>query len=172
MDIFLGGDASPGGPCGSWSWAGILRAIRVTSSGPRVLWSRCQHQIFQSSPAIGNLGGDGRMALVVGTGTGPSGDAVATNSLNAFHLDNGSPVAGWPVLLNGPIFGSPVIGDVNGDHKNDVVVDRVRDVQRRTRVGVHRSRPAACGTSIPARPRTTTPRSSRRRSSSTSTATA
>ena len=26
------------------------------------------------------------------------------------------------MLLNGPIFGSPVIGDVNGDHKNDVVV--------------------------------------------------
>jgi hypothetical protein len=122
MDIFLGGDASPGGPCGNWSWAGILRAIRVTSAGPRVMWSHCQHQIFQSSPAIGNFSGDGRPALVVGTGTGPSGDARATNSLSAFHLDDGSPVAGWPVLLNGPIFGSPVIGDVNGDKKNDVVV--------------------------------------------------
>ena len=122
MDIFLGGDASPGGPCGGQTWSGILRAIRVTSAGPRVLWSHCQHQIFQSSPAIGNFSGDGRMSLVVGTGTGPSGDARATNALNAYHLDNGSPVAGWPVLLNGPIFGSPVIGDVNGDHKPDVVV--------------------------------------------------
>ena len=94
MDIFIGGDASPGGPCGGWSWAGILRAIRVTSAGPQVRWSRCQHQIFQSSPAIGKFSSDGRMALVVGTGTGPSGDARATNSLSAFHLDNGSPVAG------------------------------------------------------------------------------
>ena len=99
-----------------------MRAIRVTGSGPHVLWSRCQHQIFQSSPAIGNLDGTGRMALVVGTGTGPSGDAFATNSLRAFYLDNGATVPGWPVVLNGPIFGSPVIGDVNGNHRNDVVV--------------------------------------------------
>jgi hypothetical protein len=122
MDIFLGGDASPGGPCGSQTWSGIMRAIRVTGFGPQVLWSRCRHQIYQSSPAIGNLDGSGRMAVVVGTGTGPSGDAFATNSLSAFYVDNGANVPGWPVVLNGPIFGSPVIGDVNGDHKNDVVV--------------------------------------------------
>ncbi|MGO9875528.1 MAG: FG-GAP repeat domain-containing protein [Acidimicrobiia bacterium] len=122
MDIFLGGDASPGGPCGNLSWAGILRAIRVTPSGPKILWSHCQHQIFQSSPAIGDLEGNGRMDLVVGTGTGPSGDAVATNSLSAFHLNDGSPVPGWPVLLNGPIFGSPVIGDITGSGQSDVVV--------------------------------------------------
>jgi len=122
MDIFIGGDASPGGPCGSQTWSGILRAIRVTSSGPQILWSHCQHQIFQSSPAIGEISGDGRMDLVVGTGTGPSGDPQATDALNAFHLDDGSPVAGWPVQLNGPIFGSPVIGDVTGNGENDVVV--------------------------------------------------
>jgi ribosomal protein L24E len=122
MDIFLGGDASPGGPCGSQSWSGIMRAIRVTGFGPHIQWTRCRHQIYQSSPAIGTLDRSGRMALVVGTGTGPSGDAFATNSLSAFYLDNGANVPGWPVVLNGPIFGSPVIGDVNGDHRNDVVV--------------------------------------------------
>jgi hypothetical protein len=122
MDIFIGGDASPGGPCGSWSWAGILRRIRVASSGPILKWSHCQHQIFQSSPAIGDIGSDGRMDIVIGTGTGPSGDPAATNTLKAFHLDDGSTVRGWPVVVNGPIFGSPVIGDVNGDRKRDVVV--------------------------------------------------
>ena len=45
-----------------------MRAIRVTSTGPQVLWSHCQHQIFQSSPAIGDLDNNGRMAMVVGTG--------------------------------------------------------------------------------------------------------
>jgi hypothetical protein len=122
MDIFIGGDASPGGPCGGWSWAGILRRIRVTAHGPKVQWSRCQHQIFQSSPAIGDIGSDGRMEIVIGTGTGPSGDARATNTLKAFRLGDGSKVPGWPVLVNGAIFGSPVIGDVNGDRKRDVVV--------------------------------------------------
>ncbi len=122
MDIFLGGDASPGGPCGAWSWAGVLRAIRATPSGPQVLWSHCQHQIFQSSPAIGDLEGNGRMDLVIGTGTGPSGDAAATNSLSAFRLADGSAVPGFPVLLNGPIFGSPVVGDITGDGRSDVVV--------------------------------------------------
>jgi len=121
-DIFLGGDASPGGPCGNQSWSGLMRAIRVTSMGPVVRWTRCRHQIYQSSAAIGDLDGSGRMALVVGTGTGPSGDASATNRLNAYYLDNGQNVPGWPVLLNGAIFGSPVIGDINGDHHNDVVV--------------------------------------------------
>jgi hypothetical protein len=122
MDIFIGGDASPGGPCGGWSWAGILRRIRVTASGPVVKWSRCQHQIFQSSPAIGDIGSDGRMEVVIGTGVGPSGDARATNTLKAFRLGDGSRVPGWPVVVNGAIFGSPVIGDVNGDRKRDVVV--------------------------------------------------
>jgi outer membrane protein assembly factor BamB len=122
MDIFIGGDSSPGGPCGGWSWAGVLRRIRVTSFGPRVMWQQCQHQIFQSSPAIGNLGGSKRNAVVIGTGTGPSGDAAATNTVKAFYVDNGAPVPGWPVTVNGAIFGSPVIGDINGDHRNDVVV--------------------------------------------------
>jgi hypothetical protein len=122
MDIFIGGDSSPGGPCGNLSWAGILRDVRYTGGPPGVVWQQCQHQIFQSSPAIGDLEGNGRMSLVIGTGTGPSGDPVATNTLKAFHLDDGSPVPGWPVTLNGPIFGSPVIGDITGNGRNDVVV--------------------------------------------------
>jgi hypothetical protein len=121
MDIFLGGGRRPGGPCGNWSWAGVLRRIRraVRTGGS---WQRCQHQIFQSSPAIGDIGSDRRVDLVIGTGTGPSGDPAATNRLQAFHVNDGSPLPGWPVKVNGAIFGSPVIGDVNGDHRRDVVV--------------------------------------------------
>ena len=119
-----------------------MRAIRVTPSGPKILWSHCQHQIFQSSPAIGDLDGNGRMALVVGTGTGPSGDAVATNSLRAFHLDNGSPVRG----LAGRAQRSDLrlAGHRRRDRRSQERRGRrrVRDVQRRRRVGVQRARRA------------------------------
>ncbi len=94
MDIFIGSDSSPNGACPqNWTWAGIFRDIRETSLGPVVRWSFCQHQIFQSSPAIGDLDGTGRPAVVLGTGTGPSGDVAATNTLQAVYADNGQPVA-------------------------------------------------------------------------------
>ena len=154
------------------TWSGILRAIRVTSSGP-------QHPVVAlpaSDLPVEPRDRRHRAATAGWTwwsvpGPGRRATPVATNSLNAFHLDNGSPVAGWPVLLNGPIFGSPVIGDVNGDQQERRRGHRVRDLQRRPRVGVQRPRQPLWDV-VPARRRTTTPRSSRRRSSSISTATA
>jgi hypothetical protein len=119
MDIFIGGDAYVTGPCGS-SGGGIMRDIRVVGGLPQIIWARCQNEIFQSSPAIGDLEGNGRMSMVVGTGTYYHN--TDTNLLHAWHLDDGSPVPGWPVATNGPIFGSPVIGDITGAGKADVVV--------------------------------------------------
>jgi ribosomal protein L24E len=126
MDIFIGSDSSPNAACPqNWSWAGIFRAIRETPAGPVVRWSFCQHQIFQSSPAIGDLDGSGRLAAVIGAGVAiqpGQGDPTAARTLQAVYLDNGQPVPGWPVRVSGAIFGSPVIGDLTGDHRNSVVV--------------------------------------------------
>ena len=118
--------------------------------GPQVLWSRCRHQIYQSSPAIGDLDGSGRMALVVGTGTGPSGDAFATNSLTAFYLDDGSTRSGLARGAERPDL--RLAGDRRRERRPQERRgrDRVRDVQRRSRVGVQRPRRRAVECCAPA----------------------
>jgi len=91
-----------------------MRAIRVTGSGPIV---------FVVAPVgIQNLPVEPWRSVI---STEPAGWAIGrrhrrrsvgatrrpTNSLSAFYLDNGArTLPGWPVVLNGPIFGSPVIG--------------------------------------------------------------
>ena len=172
MDIFIGGDASPGGPCGNWSWAGILRAIRVTSAGPQV---RCGRAASIRSSSRARRSGTSRRRphgarrrhrhRPVGRRRSRRTRCARSTSTTARRS------RGWPVLLNGPIFGSPVIGDVNGDKQERRGRRRVRDVHRRTRVGVHRPRQADVEHGS-GRRASTTPRSCRRRSSSTSTATA
>ena len=153
----------------SQTWSGIMRAIRVDGGRARRCCGRAASTRSTSrARRSATSTARGRMALVVGTGTGPSGDAFATNSLSAFYLDNGATVPGWPVVLNGPIFGSPVIGDVNGDHKNDVVVTACATCND-GRVWAFNGHGGALWNR---RLGGTTPRSCRRRSSSTSTATA
>ncbi len=68
-----------------------------------------------SSPALGDLDGDGDLEIVIG-GLYPT-DFI--EELSAFHHD-GSAVAGWPVILEhsgsaGNINSSPVIADIDGN---------------------------------------------------------
>ncbi|MDG2112605.1 MAG: FG-GAP-like repeat-containing protein, partial [Actinomycetota bacterium] len=69
---------------------------------------------------IGDIDGDGRPEVVIGGGTNyshPDG-----NRMWAWHLDDGSPLPGWPVTLSGQLFASPAIGDVDGNGVGDVVI--------------------------------------------------
>lgn len=84
------------------------------TGGPRV-----------SSPAIGDLDGDGRVEIVVGTSPVSDNGAIV-DTLHAWHAD-GTPVTGWPIRVTGSLvaggfgFGAPVLADVDGDGRPDVV---------------------------------------------------
>jgi hypothetical protein len=112
-EIFIGSDATPSG---GYVWAIDWRPHR----GPRVLWRRTRGEIVQSSPAIANIDGDAGMELVVGAGVYYQNES--SNKVFAFNLENGSDVRGWPREAHGNTFGSPAVGDLDNDGRNEVVI--------------------------------------------------
>ncbi|MBI2843368.1 MAG: VCBS repeat-containing protein [Armatimonadetes bacterium] len=87
------------GATGNWTGHGVGTAIR-------------------SSPALADLDGDGKLDVIFGADDG---------RVYAIRHD-GSPVGGWEggiqvnSVSNAPVLGSPVVGDVNGDGKLEVVI--------------------------------------------------
>src|SRR3990167_2207872 len=71
-----------------------------------------------SAAAVGDLDGDGHPEIVV-TEDATFGAEVYGN-VYAWHR-NGSPVAGWPVDVDGSL-DQPLLGDVNGDETLEIVV--------------------------------------------------
>lgn len=60
------------------------------------------------------------MAAVVNTGS--FYNTAASKQVFAWHLDDGSPVAGWPVTTGGVNSGGVATGDLDGDGRPEVVV--------------------------------------------------
>jgi FG-GAP-like repeat/FG-GAP repeat len=75
-------------------------------------------QTIWSSPAIGDLNGDGRKDIVVGTGLNwpdPQGRFIY-----AFDMSS-RPLSGWPARTSGRMMSSPAIADIEGNGHPDVV---------------------------------------------------
>lgn len=110
MEIFIGGDQNYN-PADAGSYrGGVLRALRVLDGRVAQMWRKNVPDIVASSPAIGDIDGDGRLEAVFGSGG--YWNPPDNRRMWAVHIDDGSDVPGWPRTTDGMVFGSPVLGDV------------------------------------------------------------
>lgn len=110
LDIVIGGDqaANPAEP-GTYN-GGVLRVLKATQGRVVQRFRVNVPDIVASSPAIGDINGDGRVEAVFASGD--FHDLPGARQVWAVHLDDGSFVPGWPQATAGKLFGSPAIGDV------------------------------------------------------------
>ncbi len=116
LDYVVGGDSSPGGPTDIRG--GVLRAIRGDGS---LIWQVPFDEMVRSSPSVGDIDGDGKGEIVVGTGdywARQSGGSTDQTKIFAFNFDG---TRKWVRDLGGQTMASPTLADVNGDGRLDVI---------------------------------------------------
>jgi hypothetical protein len=121
-EIFIGADSSAGisnEPFQNHA-GGLFYGLRLIAEGLRPMWVKQVGETIMSSPVIGDINGDGRPEAVVGSGH--YYENADSRKVFAWHLDDGSPVPGWPKSTGAPVFGSPALGDLDGDNRPEVVI--------------------------------------------------
>jgi putative cell wall-binding protein len=120
-DVVVGGDSSPGPPVDHRG--GMVRAV---SGSGQSLWEFRTNDIVRSSPAIGDVDGDGRLEVVFGGGDywhGSDGSAV-------FALDAATGALRWRRDTNGITNASPALADIDGDGDLDVAMGTFNSASR------------------------------------------
>ncbi|HZQ86283.1 MAG TPA: VCBS repeat-containing protein [Acidimicrobiales bacterium] len=122
----IGGDASPGGPEVDAAlgmppnWRGGL--VRAVNGAGKVLWQFFTDDMVRSSPAVGDISGNGQPSVVFGTGNywyHQPGGAHDSTKVFALSLDGR---LRWSRDLRGVTMGSPALADVGGNGVADAVI--------------------------------------------------
>ena len=140
VEIFIGGDSTPGGYFDHIG--GVFRALDWVGGSVVEMWHTTPDEVIHSSPAIGDINGDGRIEIVVGAGNnwhiqcgaghpqcGPT-TASDHDKVFAWHADDGSLVPGFPVSFGDSVITSPALGDIDSDGLPEIVIGSLNGTVR------------------------------------------
>jgi hypothetical protein len=115
-EYIVGGDSTAGGPVDHQG--GFIRALKGDGTE---LWAYPVNEMVRSSPAVGDIDGDGQIEIAAGTGDYWVRNGGASDSTKLFVLNKNGTLK-WQKDLGAYTPASPVLADVNGDGKRDVVI--------------------------------------------------
>lgn len=104
------------------AWDGY---VRVLNHDCTKVWEKFVRDTIWSSPAIGDIDGNGSIEIVIGADSHREGAPYNTKDGGILHvyLANGSgELPGFPVQIDETIYSSPVLGDINGDKRLEIMV--------------------------------------------------
>lgn len=116
LEVIVGVASHVEGPPVNASDGGCLHVLRNDATNLPG-FPQCVDQTIVSSPAVGDIDGDGRPEIVHGTGRFFQG---VSRRVYAWNCD-GTVVDGWPVTVDGQVETSPALGDLTGDGVPEVI---------------------------------------------------